>query len=130
MLIKSTMCVLGVSQEQSGTKKRFLLEVRFCKNTNLSWMGRSEFQRYCWAGYPQALFISLGVTLDSAESPFAETPLSWFLKQVDLLLIYSFLLFWALLWGEVKPNFAEQKLYAHPDFSDTQSIQKRFCGAL
>ena len=48
----------------------------------LSWLWRSECQMYCWAKYPWVFFVSFGVTLDSAETPFAKTPLSWFLTWV------------------------------------------------
>ena len=34
---------------------------------------------YCWAQYPWASFVFLGVMLDCAETPFAKTPFSWFL---------------------------------------------------
>ena len=37
---------------------------------------------YCWAQYPWVLFLSLAVTLDSTETPFAKTPFSWFLTIV------------------------------------------------
>ena len=49
----------------------------FCENVRISWLWRSECQMYCWA---QCLeFVSLGMTLDSAETPFAKTPFSRFL---------------------------------------------------
>ena len=34
---------------------------------------------YCWGQYPWVFLVSLAVTLDSAETPFAKTPFSWFL---------------------------------------------------
>ena len=60
----------------SGAKARGVLEVGFCKHVRLSWLWHSECQMYCWAQYPWLFCVSLGVTLDSAETPFAETPLS------------------------------------------------------
>ena len=32
-------------------------------------------------GYFRFFFVSLGVTLDSAETPFAKTPFSWLLSE-------------------------------------------------
>ena len=34
----------------------------------------------CWAQYPQVFFVSLGATLESAETLFAKSPFSWFLN--------------------------------------------------
>ena len=36
----------------------------------------------CWVQYPWVVFVFLGATLDSAETPFAKTPFSWF--QINL----------------------------------------------
>ena len=55
----------------SGTKKRGFLEGSFCNNLCLSWLWRSECEIDCWARYPWVLFVSLAVTVDSAETPFA-----------------------------------------------------------
>ena len=41
-----------------------------------------ECQKYCWGQYPWVLFVSLAVTLDCTETPFAKTPFSWFLTLV------------------------------------------------
>ena len=51
-----------------------------CKNVCLSLLWHSECLIYCWAHYPWVVFVFLGVTLDSAETRFALTPLSWFLN--------------------------------------------------
>ena len=40
----------------------------FCENVRLSSVWRSECQMYCRAQRPWVLFVSLGVTLDSAET--------------------------------------------------------------
>ena len=61
----------------SGAKKRGFLEGGFCKNVRLSWLWRSECPMHCWVQYLGVCFLSLGVTLDPAETPFAKTPLSW-----------------------------------------------------
>ena len=70
----------------SGTKKRGFLEGGFCKSVHLSWLWHSECQMYCWGQYPWVFFISLAVTLDSTEAPFAKTPFSWFLTLLSLTL--------------------------------------------
>ena len=36
---------------------------------------------YCWAQYPWVFFVSLAVTSDSPENPFAKTPFAWFLTK-------------------------------------------------
>ena len=61
------------NQEKGVFRRGFLQDVR------LSWPWRSECQMNCWAQYPWIFFVALGVTLDSAETPFAKTPFSWFL---------------------------------------------------
>ena len=38
----------------------------------------------CWAQCPRVFFVPLGVTLDSAETPIAKTPFSWFLNYGSL----------------------------------------------
>ena len=48
----------------------------FLQKCTLSWLWRSECQMYCWAQCPRVVSVSLGVTLDSAETPFAKTPFS------------------------------------------------------
>ena len=81
----------------SGTKKRGL-----CKNVRFSWLWRSERHMHCWAQYPWVLFVSLGATLDSAKPPFAKSPF-WglsILRIFLLILLYSFLSFWAFFSGE------------------------------
>ena len=50
----------------------------FIKNVRLSWLWRFARQMHCWAQYPWVCLVFLGVTLDSAEAPFAKTPFSWF----------------------------------------------------
>ena len=51
----------------------------FLQNLRLSWLWRCECQMYCWAQYPWVCFVSLAVTLDSAEN--LKPPLlgPWFL---------------------------------------------------
>ena len=53
------------------------------QNVSLSWLWHSERQMYCWGQYPWVFFVSLAVTLDSTETPFAKTPFSWFLNFED-----------------------------------------------
>ena len=64
----------------------------FLQGVCLSWPWRSECQTYCWAQYPWIFFVSLGVTLDSAETSFAKTPLSWNLINFEF-------------FGPPRPNF-------------------------
>ena len=64
----------------SGTKKRGVLQGCFCQSVHLSWLCRSECQMCCWAQSFGVFFVSLGVALDSADTPFAKTPFSWFLS--------------------------------------------------
>ena len=58
---------------QEPREGNFFFEGGFCKNARLSWLWRSECQMYCWAHYPWVLFVALAVTLDSTETPFAQT---------------------------------------------------------
>ena len=63
----------------SGIKKRGFLEGGFCKM--YASLGRAAVSAKCTAG-PKILgffLVSLGVALDSAETPFVTTPFSWFL---------------------------------------------------
>ena len=48
----------------------------------------------CWGQYPWVYFVSLAVTLDSTETPFAKTPFSWFL--IFELFVLEFKLFGAI----------------------------------
>ena len=64
-----------------GSKKGGFLKGVFAKSVRPSWLWRSECQMYCWARYPWVLFVSLAVTLDSTETPFAKTPFAWFLTN-------------------------------------------------
>ena len=57
----------------SGTKTRGFRR-GFLQDGRLSWLRRSECQMYCWGQYPWLFFVSLAVTLDSTETPFAKTP--------------------------------------------------------
>ena len=50
------------------------LEGGFCKNVRLSWLWRSECQMHCWAQSFWVFCLSLGVPLNSAETPFAKPP--------------------------------------------------------
>ena len=61
------------NQEKGVFRRGFLQDVR------LSQLWRSECQMYCWGQYLGYFFVSLAVTLDSTETPFAKTPFSWFL---------------------------------------------------
>ena len=48
-----------------------------------AFLGRDAVSAKCTAGpnAPGIFFVSLGVTLDSAENPFAKTPFSWFQRS-------------------------------------------------
>ena len=49
-------------------------------------LGRATLSAKCIAGpkYPWVVFVSLGVALDSAETPFAKTPFSSSLKSIHI----------------------------------------------
>ena len=51
----------------------------FLHNVRLCWVWRSECQIYGWAQYPWIFFVSLGMTLDSAETPF-----TWLLRSPNI----------------------------------------------
>ena len=53
--------------------RQSLLEGSFCKIVRLSWLRRSECQMYCWVQCPWVFIVFLGMTLDTAETPFAKT---------------------------------------------------------
>ena len=61
----------------SGTS---FFEGGFCKNVRFSWLWLSECQHVLLGPVSLGIFVSLGVTLDSAETPFAKTPFSWLLR--------------------------------------------------
>ena len=65
--MKANICLESVT-------RFFFLKGDFCKNVRLSWLRRSECQMYCWVQCPWVFFVFLGVTLDSAETSFAQTP--------------------------------------------------------
>ena len=58
----------------SGTKTSFFLRRGFLQNVRLSWLWCSQCQLYCWGHHPWVFFVSLPVTQDSTETPFARTP--------------------------------------------------------
>ena len=61
------------------------------QTVRLSWLWRSECQMHCWAQCPWVFLVSLGVTLDSAETPFAKTPFTWFLKPATFAICFGLL---------------------------------------
>ena len=71
----------------SGTKKRGFLEGVFFFAKMYACLGGAALSAKCTAG-PNAPGYCLFLTLDSAETPFAKTPFSWFLilggKNPDL----------------------------------------------
>ena len=67
------------NQEKGVFRRGFLQHFR------LSWLWRSECHMYCWGPYPRVVLVSLAVTLDSTETPFAKTPFSWFLNHMGLM---------------------------------------------
>ena len=96
----------------------------FRKNVRLSWLWRFYCQMYCWAQYPWLFFVSLGVTLNPAETPFAKTPLfsvpEYFFSSLfqifdhifDSLLTFcpicdSFVTFWAACMERPRSRFRD-----------------------
>ena len=65
LMIISSLPLPFRNQEKGGFGRGVLQNVR------LSWLWLSECQIYCWGQYPWICFVSLAVTLDSTETPFA-----------------------------------------------------------
>ena len=92
----------------SECKKRGFLEGGFRKDVHISWLWRFECQTYCWDQQFWVSCVSLGMTLDSAETPFPKTPFSWFLIccfSVPEKTVH---------WGEVGETAHEGRKTAHP----------------
>ena len=68
------------NRSYSGTKNREVLDGFFCKMYASLGCGALSAKGTLLAQYPWILFASLGVTLGSAENPFAKTPFSRFLS--------------------------------------------------